>query len=103
MKTKGNYSCEGGGKTFIVLSADPVANHSFVESKAIDRTHPKCPDNSDESSHCGCQSGTGILAGIRRGTIPEESTVFSTCSAKKIKYLVAIIIKLDHTNLSLQI
>ena len=45
----------------IVLSADPVANHSFEGSKAIDRTQPKCPEITALNSHGACQRGVGTF------------------------------------------
>jgi hypothetical protein len=45
--------------TLIVRSAEPVTNHSFEGSNAIDRTHPICPEITALSSQGACQRGVG--------------------------------------------
>jgi len=46
--------------TLIVRSADPVANHWLEASNAIDRTQPRCPLTTADSSQDGCHWGFGI-------------------------------------------
>ena len=44
----------------MVLSAEPVANHSLEESKDMALTHPRWPDITAESSQGACHVGTSI-------------------------------------------
>lgn len=53
--------------TLMVLSAEPVTNHSLDASKAIDLTQPRCPEMTADSSQGACQAGSGTLGGSLRG------------------------------------
>ncbi len=46
----------------MVRSADPVTNHSFDGSNAIDLTHPMCPEITALSSQGACHFGEGTLS-----------------------------------------
>lgn len=49
----------------MVLSAEPVTNHSFDGSKAIDLTQPKWPETTALNSQGACHSGVGTTTGWR--------------------------------------
>ena len=53
--------------TLMVLSLDPVANHSFPGSMAMHRTQPRWPLRTLISFHGGCHSGRTVWS-ARRGT-----------------------------------
>ena len=61
--------------TLIVLSEDPVANHSFEGSKAIERTQPRCPEMTALSSQGACHVGLGTAGGGFLATKAEEIAV----------------------------
>lgn len=50
----------------MILSPAPVANHSFPGSTATARTHPRWPDRTLCSFHCGWKSGFTARASFRR-------------------------------------
>mmetsp|Transcript_1003 Transcript_1003/g.3548 ORF Transcript_1003/g.3548 Transcript_1003/m.3548 type:complete len:246 (+) Transcript_1003:821-1558(+) len=50
-------------QTLMVRSCDPVTNHSFPGSNAIERTQPKCPLMTRYSFQGACQTGLGHLLG----------------------------------------
>mmetsp|Transcript_17015 Transcript_17015/g.50786 ORF Transcript_17015/g.50786 Transcript_17015/m.50786 type:complete len:223 (+) Transcript_17015:1232-1900(+) len=67
-----SFSCPlAVSHTLMVRSAEPVTNHSFPWSNAIDRTHPKWPLMTRYSFHGACQAGRGHLEGMRRATAAE--------------------------------
>ena len=46
-----------GACTLIVLSPEPVANHSLLGSTVMHRTHPRCPEITRISFQGGCHFG----------------------------------------------
>ena len=51
------HALSSGACTLIVLSPEPVANHSLLGSTAMHRTHPKCPEITCISFQGGCHFG----------------------------------------------
>ena len=54
-----------GACTLIVLSPEPVANHSLLGSTAMHRTHPRCPEITRISFQGGCHFGRRDCSALR--------------------------------------